>query len=287
MAEILILSNPKAGRGKSILTGNRLSATFRAAGYVVHRDIDPSRELPEAAIVIGGDGTLRYYAARLLEAYKQVPPLVVIPGGTANLMDRHLQLKWDPKRIDREVLLAVKARKIQHLDAAMANNELFMLIAGIGFDAAIVAALDRVRTGPITMWSYVMPALQTIWESSLLPLSVEVDGVKIFGPAPGMVFVGNVKEYGTGFPVLPDARSDDGVLDVCILPCTSHEDLLRLALHTVTGDHHSVEGAKYTKAKRVSVRAKKPVPVQLDGDSAGMTPIDIELLPITVPFIVR
>ncbi|CAN5602722.1 diacylglycerol kinase family protein [soil metagenome] len=287
MAEVLILSNPKAGRGKSSQTASQLAAVFRAAGYLVRREIDAQNNLPDAAIVIGGDGTLRYAAAQCLAAFGDFPPFVVIPGGTANLMAQHLKLNWDERQLPQQVLAAVQARKIQLLDAAKANDELFLLIAGIGFDAAIVAALDRVRTGPITMWSYVMPALQTIWESSFLPLSVEVDGVPVFGPAPGMVFVGNVKEYGTGFPVLPLARSDDGVLDVCILPCSSHEDLLRLALHVAAGEHPTLEGAKYMKARRVSITAKRKVPVQLDGDSAGMTPVDIKLLPIRVPFIVR
>jgi diacylglycerol kinase family enzyme len=286
VANVLILYNPKAGRGKSKQTAIRLADALGAGGYDVHHDIRADRPAV-AAVVIGGDGTLRYFAARGMEAFGDVPPLLVIPGGTANLMDRHLQLKWDPDALESQVMAAINDRQIQWLDAALANGELFLLIAGVGFDAAVVAALDRVRSGPITLWSYVMPALQTIWETKFLPLAVAVDGEPVFGPAPGMVFVGNVKEYGTGFPVLPDAKSDDGLLDVCILPCASHEDLLRLALHTVAGDHATVEGAKYLKAKRVTVTSKKPVPVQLDGDSAGTTPLAIELLPIRVPFIVR
>lgn len=282
-----MLFNPKAGRGKSIQMATRIGGALRAAGLQPRQEIDATRGLPEAAVVIGGDGTLRFYAAKLLEAFGQVPPIVVIPGGTANLMDRHLNLQWEPALIDREVVQTIRDGKIQRLDAAKANDAIFLLIAGIGFDAAVVAALDRVRTGPITMWSYVRPALQTLWQATFLPLSVTIDGEPAFGPAPGMVFVGNVKEYGTGFPVLPLAESNDGVLDVCILPCSSHEDLLRLALHTVAGDHPTLEGAKYRKATHITVTADTPVPVQLDGDSAGMTPVTIELLPIKVPFMVR
>ena len=287
MADVLILSNPKAGRGRSMQIATRLADALRAGGYTVHRDIDARRELPEAVITIGGDGTLRYAAGRLFEAYGQVPPLVVIPGGTANLMDRHLQLNWDASKLEQQVLAAIRARQLKYLDAARCNGELFLLIAGVGFDAAIVAALDRVRSGPITLWSYVMPSLQALWENKFLPLAVSVDGKHIFGPAPGMVFIGNVKEYGTGFPVLPRAKSDDGLLDICVLPCASHEDLLRLALHAMVGEHANLEGAKYLRGKRVGVHADRPVPVQLDGDSAGNTPVDIELLPIKVPFIVR
>jgi YegS/Rv2252/BmrU family lipid kinase len=287
MGDVLVLANPKAGRGKAGATAARLANSLKDAGFDAHRDIDARRHLPDAAVVIGGDGTLRHACNRLLEAFKQVPPMLVIPGGTANLMAQHLALKWDMDNLDRQVVDAVKAGHIRLLDAARANGELFMLIAGIGFDAAVVAALDRVRSGPISKWSYVMPAMKTIWEAEFLPLSVTIDDEAAFGPAPALVFVGNVKEYGTGIPVLPNARPDDGLLDVCVLPCASHEDLLRLALHMAAGEHHATEGAVYRKARRISVRAKKAVPVQLDGDSAGHTPLDIELLPIRVPFIVR
>lgn len=287
MADVLVLANPKAGRGKAATIANHLVASLKSAGYDAHRDIDPARGLPHAAVTIGGDGTLRHAANQLLSAFGEVPPLVVVPFGTANLMAEHLGLQWDMDRIDRQVTAAVRAYRYRLLDCARANGELFMLIAGIGFDAAVVAALDRVRSGPISRWSYVMPALRTIWESEFLPLSVSIDGHHAFGPSPGMVFVGNVREYGTGIPVLPDARPDDGLLDVCVLPCASHDDLLRLALHVAAGEHHFTTGAVYRKARKISVRARKPVPVQLDGDAAGTTPLDIELLPIKVPFIVR
>jgi diacylglycerol kinase (ATP) len=287
MGDVLVMANPKAGRGKAAATAARLAASLNDAGFDAHRDIDHARPLPQAAIVIGGDGTLSHAVNRLLAAYKQVPPMLVIPGGTANLMAQHLKLEWDAADLDRQIIAALQANKRCELDCARANGELFMLIAGIGFDAAVVAALDRVRSGPISKWSYVMPALKTIWESQFLPLSVRADGENVFGPKPALVFVGNVKEYGTGIPVLPDARPDDGLLDVCVLPCQSHEDLLRLALHVAAGEHQGTEGAVYRKARRISVTARKPVPVQLDGDAAGTTPLDIELLPIRVPFIVR
>lgn len=287
MADVLVLANPKAGRGKASQIATRLTQAIEAAGWDVGRDVTAGRALPEAAVVIGGDGTLRHAANRLLAAFGEVPPLLVIPGGTANLMAAHLKLTWDADQLDRQVIAAIRAGRVRSLDAARANGELFMLIAGIGFDAAVVAALDRVRSGPISKWSYVMPALQTLWENKFLPLQVSVDGVDIFGPQPGMVFVGNVKEYGTGIPVLPDARPDDGKLDIGVLPCESHEDLLKLALHVAAGEQFTLEGAKYLRGQQVSIRARRPVPVQLDGDSAGTTPLDIEMLPIRVPFLVR
>jgi diacylglycerol kinase family enzyme len=98
--------------------------------------------------------------------------------------------------------------------------------------------------------------------------------------------VGNIAEYGTGFPILPHARSDDGLLDVCAMPCNSPTDLVDLFLKAAAGEHLAMEGVVYVKGKDVRVDAAEPVPVQLDGDEGGHTPLEIDLLPVKVPFIV-
>ena len=99
--------------------------------------------------------------------------------------------------------------------------EIFSADGRRGDRRAIVHELDRTRSGPIDLTSYAMPAALAFQSYSYTPISVEIDGRFAFGPKPALVFIGNVPEYGTGFPVLPLARSDDGVLDVCILPCES------------------------------------------------------------------
>ena len=104
-----------------------------AGARVVGLDTPAPQVSLDLVIVLGGDGTLRYAAAQLLEAFGEIPALLVIPGGTANLMAQHLKLNWDADRLPEQVLDAVRKRKIQLLDAARANEELFLLIAGIGF----------------------------------------------------------------------------------------------------------------------------------------------------------
>ena len=106
--------------------------------------------------------------------------------------------------------------------------------------------------------------------------------------APGIVFVGNLPEYGTGFPVLLLARADDGVLDVCALPARSVPDLMVLFLQAAVGEHIRKDGVVYVKGRHVKVTTSsgESVPVQIDGDPGGHTPLQIDLLPIRLPFIV-
>jgi hypothetical protein len=130
-----------------------------------------------------------------------------------------------------------------------------------------------------------LPAALAVKDYSYPALTVTVDGRQVAPAVPGFAFVGNIKEYGTGFPILPHARPDDGLLDVCVLPCRDPRDLVQLFLKAAAGEHLTEEGVVYVKGKHVRVEsAGAPVAVQLDGDSAGHTPLDVDLLPFRLAF---
>jgi len=93
-----------------------------------------------------------------------------------------------------------------------------------------------------------------------------------------------VKEYGTGFEILPLARSDDGLLDVCIMPARSATDLIGHFMSAALGEHIHGEGVVYLKGRQVKVTADRPTAVQADGDPAGFTPAEIELSTTRVAF---
>jgi YegS/Rv2252/BmrU family lipid kinase len=297
--EVLIFGNPIAGRGQGQRIAKRLAAHLSREGF----DVRVSLKRPDlldrdeiirpdarAAIAIGGDGTLRAVADRLarecLGSGCPIPPLLIVPLGTANLMGQHLGIRWDKAGLEADVARVIRAGKVVELDAARANGTLFLLMAGVGFDAHVVHELARVRTGPIGMASYLLPAALAMKAYGYPPLTVWVDDRKVFSHTPGFAMIGNIAEYGTGFPILPHARSDDGVLDVCAMPCRSPVDLAQLFLKAAAGEHLTEEGVVYVKGKHVRVESTERVPVQLDGDAGGHTPLTVDLLPARLPFIV-
>jgi diacylglycerol kinase (ATP) len=297
--EVLIFGNPIAGRGQGQRIANRLAARLAAEGYSVHtlmklpellRRDEVIRPNTRAAIAIGGDGTLRAVADRVsrecLDSNCPIPPLLVVPLGTANLMGRHLGIRWKSKTLETDVTRVLGTHRVIKLDAARANGKLFLLMAGVGFDAHVVHELARIRTGPIRMTSYLLPAALAVKGCRYTPLHVWVDGREVFAANPGFAFVGNIAEYGTGFPILPHARSDDELLDICVLPCKTPTELVPLFLKAAAGEHLGMEGVVYVKGKHVRIESAEPVPVQLDGDFAGHTPVEIDLLPVRLPFMV-
>ena len=331
---VLIFANPIAGRGR----GKRLAAalvgrlgrdglqvrllTDRPDSADVGGDLVDGRTL--AAVAVGGDGTLRAVAARLLDAVNP-PPLLAVPLGTANLMGQHLGLArpggWsavlgslglpDPLALagtfaDKlpakyklppsvgdwlgerwggslahfadTVLEAIRAGRTRAIDVGTANGSIFLLMAGVGLDAHVVAALDAARLGPIGKLSYLRPAADALRGYHYPALTVEAEGRRVFGPAPALAFVANVPEYGTGFPLLPGARSDDGLLDLCVLPCRSPADVLEIALHAAAGEHLGREGVVTAVGRSFAIHAESETFVQVDGDPAGRTPLDVQLL---------
>jgi YegS/Rv2252/BmrU family lipid kinase len=294
MSTLLLFANPISGRGRAGRLAERLERRLTAEGYDVKAFLDradriPVEQLPgnvAAAIVIGGDGTLRGVADQLMKGPQTAPPLLVVPMGTANLMGQHLGIKWTDATLEDQVLAALRGGRVVRLDTAQANGSLLLLVAGVGIDGQIVHELDKRRSGPISYLSYVLPAISTVGAYAYPPITVTVDGKHIFGPAPGMAFIGNVPEYGTGFPILPMASPTDGVLDVCVLPCQSREELIAIAMRAAAGEHLYGEGVAYAKGKTVRVDSPVAVPVQVDGEAAGNTPLDIHLLPVRLAFIV-
>jgi diacylglycerol kinase (ATP) len=291
---VLLFANPISGRGRAKVLATLIRRRLRRDGYQVDvhferpDQIDPERLNSQAyaAVVIGGDGTLRAVANRLL-ALPQTPPLIPVPMGTANLMARQLGIpRLNALTAAGWVSNAVRSGVLVKSDVARAGDELCLLMAGIGFDGHVVHDLAKNRSGPINYASYLLPAAKALGFYPFHALRVIADGVEVFASRPAIAFVGNSSEYGTGFPVLPQADPRDGRLDLCVLPCRSRTELLQWCVAILTGTHLGSKGVVSLRAQHLRVESSQPVPVQVDGDAAGFTPLSIDLLPAQLSFMV-
>lgn len=296
MSRLLIFANPVSGRGRGIDILNRLVPTLATSGYEVASYTAHPAALVAinditsvyAMIVIGGDGTLRAVIERLHQLHPQspLPPVLVIGLGTANLMQRHLQLRYRVRDLPEQVLRLIQNRVTKQVDVATAGEHLFLLMASCGLDSSVVEQLAKARTGPISKATYIPHIAKSLARYVFSPVTVTVDGRVVHDHAPAQVFVGNVAEYGTGFAVLDRASSFDQRLDVCVLPARSRVELVRLMLLTAVGKHHGAPGVVYTTGRDVRIESDIPMPLQIDGESAGTTPTHIRLLDNPVGFIV-
>lgn len=292
---VLVFANPTSGRGRGVRLADALLPRLAVANFEATYwpnnpaifDDAAAVAAAHAVIVIGGDGTLRAVIDRLLDLVPgELPPVLCVGFGTANLMQRHLKLRYpkaDPASRVVELLLAGHTKEV---DVAVAGGQAFLLMTSVGYDAGVVHRLAAGRSGPITKLSYVLPAMMHLREQAYPAVTVTVDGKTVHDGLPAQVFVGNVAEYGTGFPVVDEADSTDGLLDVCVLPCSGHVQFAQLVLRIVRGGHRAAPGVVYERGRAVTITSAVPLPVQIDGDPAAFTPVELRLLPRRARFIV-
>ncbi|HET7387846.1 MAG TPA: diacylglycerol kinase family protein, partial [Nocardioidaceae bacterium] len=236
---------------------------------------DPGRAMAEQAaisgaelvLVCGGDGTVRTVCAELAGTGVTVG---VIPAGTGNLLARNLGLPlYLPAAV--EVALRGQDRAIDlvrvHGDG-LGDDEHFLVMAGMGFDAAMMEGASESVKARVGWLAYLVSALRNlmfpVWR-----LEVSVDGGEWTQARARTVVIGNVGFLQAGMPLLPDARIDDGILDVVILHPRRFVSWVPLAMRVLGRRRRTDESLKRMTGRSVSVRAPLDTPRQLDGDAIG------------------
>src|SRR5205085_6301897 len=139
----------------------------------------------------------------------------------------------------------------------------------IGLDAEVVGAVARARglaTGGYARW--VMPIARTLASYVAPRLRVSVDGAP--GIEAGAVVLQNTFCYGGLFTLSPDARMDDGTMDVVILRRAGRRDYLRALVRAYTGSLKSDRGIVILRGREATVRSTgEEAVVQSDGDPSG------------------
>lgn len=295
---LLLFANPISGMGRGRQIAENLAMSASLAGYDVHLHLQhPSllagNLLPRGndgiVIVIGGDGTLRSVADRLWQeklTASEAPSLLVIPLGTANLVASHLNYHWNLHILSRQVLDLLAQPQQKKMDVGIANGRCFLAVAGVGFDANVVHELTANRRGPITYADYLLPTARSILTYTFPALTIKVDGKTELTDTPALIFAGNIAEYGAGFSVTPAAQDDDGLLDLCMMPCRSWLELFELGCICGSGLQRHHDRVIYRRGRQVQITSSNEVPVQLDGDAEGFTPLELDLLPQQLTFIV-
>ncbi|HEX2498413.1 MAG TPA: YegS/Rv2252/BmrU family lipid kinase [Actinomycetes bacterium] len=240
-----------------------------------------ARELVELGtglvIACGGDGTVRACADALAGT---AVPLGIVPAGTGNLLARNLALPMD---ITHAVHVALTGQD-RRIDLGVVDGQRFAVMAGIGFDAAMVAGTsERLKTG--MGWpAYLLSGARHLF-GDIMRVTVRVDGGPELQRRARLVLVGNVGRITGGIPLLPDAAPDDGLLDVVILTPRTLVGWARVASRVLTRNRRTRRPVERHRGKRIEVRTEKPHPRELDGDNipdAAEFVVEIEPATLTV-----
>ncbi|HRX85059.1 MAG TPA: diacylglycerol kinase family protein [Phycisphaerae bacterium] len=232
-----------------------------------------------AVICAGGDGTLREVVSGMIG--KRVP-ILVLPTGTENVLAKH----FGYRRNVAAILDTLERGCEEAYDVGVCGQRKFILLAGVGFDGDVVKRLHEARRGNITHLTWAVPLLEGFIAHPYPEVSVAVDGREVFCGR-GLVFVGNIARYSLGMRVLDQARTDDGLLDVRVLPCRTRRELVGYGLRMLLHRPIRRQDALYLQGHTVRVWSARgeTVPVQIDGDYGGSLPIECSVIAGAVRFL--
>ena len=284
--QVLILVNPKSGRGKAldIALGLLKFAQNNAITAVLLEPIDAkaaftdlrealSRTTYRAVIAIGGDG-LVHLASQVLSG--SGVPLFIVPAGTGNDVARSNSLiTTNPL----EIFEAIESRKPKLIDvgkiALKQESRNFVQILSTGFDAQVNERANRNRfvTGKM---KYIFATLAVLPEFRPIEYQLEVDGIQRRFKAM-LVAVANGASYGGGMQLCPMADRSDGFLDIMILHPVSKLELLKVFPRVYSGNHVTHPAVEFMRAKNIKLSAATIA--YADGEHIGKLPISVSVEP--------
>jgi diacylglycerol kinase (ATP) len=269
---------------------NQVRSAAEAAGHEAPRFVETTEDDPgygqtRAAVAagaslvcaLGGDGTVRAVAQELVGTGVA---LGLLPGGTGNLLARNMGAPVDDLGEAMTVALTGGTRTIDVgwlcLDPTPdqasatrlepgANVHAFTVMAGVGFDAEIMDDAPEAVKAKVGWAAYVASATRHLRDQPFMA-SVGRDG-PVGEPTPTRtVVVGNCGELTGGLVLLPEARLDDGILDIAVITADSLASWAAVAARVIAGATDDGPSIERSRAREVLVEVRPAQLVEVDGD---------------------
>ncbi len=256
--------------------GLRLARQAAAQGY-------------DVAVAIGGDGTVNEVCNGLAGTDTA---LGVLPAGTGNVYAAEVGIPiWWPLKPDAvsqgvKILTTGQRRRIDlgRLHLTDGTSRYFLMWCGIGLDAAISEARKPIQPRSLNYASWIVSGLIVAVDFMGTPATIITDQSTVKKRVL-LAVASNGQLYGRIWRMAPEAKMDDGLLDVAVMsghgwPSTvKHLAGLTLRRHVRDPDFDLYRTAK------LSLSSKDPLPVHVDAETVGTTPVEIEIAPLALSVI--
>ena len=275
--------NPQAGGGRARPAAMEASAILRAKG-IDHEPVaslsadDLTQKCARAAaegddlvIVVGGDGTWHYALNGLAETGVTG---ALISCGRGNDFLRNLGL---PKDVPSAVEVAL-AGKTRDLDLIWTGKRYYVGVGGVGFDSEVTECANTRIPLLAGAMAYSAAVIYKLFSFKPKQLKIVHDQGVFEGPVMFAVF-GNSKSYGGGMKIAPEAKMDDGLIDVVIVKKIGIIDLLLTMPKVFSGRHLPHHGIMTLRTTRAEITSPDKMDLYGDGDYITPVPVTLEIKP--------
>jgi diacylglycerol kinase (ATP) len=252
---------------------------FRSSGVEIHiQDNLQDSANYSAVLIFGGDGTVHRHLAQL---HQQKIPMLVVPTGSGNDFAKALGIRSLEIALDAWKQFCANGKNVKEIDLGVLHTggqeKFFCCVAGVGMDAEANARANRMARWLKSRGGYVLAALQSLIAFKPTEMTISLEGREIRRSA-FFIAVGNTLSYGGGMKITPRATLDDGLLDICLVNKLNKLKLFWWVPTIFFGAHLRLKEVEYFQVKQIRIETERKLDLYADGDHAGQTPVEIELI---------
>jgi diacylglycerol kinase (ATP) len=272
-----------------------------------------SGDQADAILVFGGDGTIHRHLGQLV---KLGLPVLVVPAGSGNDFARALGLRRVRDALGAWQKFSSGAGSVRHIDLgvitplnhATLNPEVardsglgtryFCCVAGVGLDCEVSRRANQLPRWLRGHGGYALTLIPMIFRFAPLPIKIQTADESP-GKAPNqgwttrsdqptlLAAFANAPVYGGGMKIAPQAKMDDGLLDICVVGGVDPFKLFCMFPTVYYGRHLSIREVDYFQAARVHIETQRPLDVYADGEYVCRTPVEVAIQPSALRVIVH
>ena len=296
----LLIVNPAAGLGRGLRLGHQLRESLESRGVVcsvrVTSGEGDAQRWAEAAggerdggpfdliVAIGGDGTVSEIVSGQARSEIKVA-IAMVPVGTANVVAFALSLPWFPGmaagNIQEGRIVPFDVGYLPQLDRH------FLLMAAIGYPARIIQDSPRRLKNLVGIFTYIVAGIRNALKLGEAGIFIEDENGKVHEFVGNTILLSNIGKIGDiNLKVTPDTSAHDGLFDLTVVSSRSLWDLIAVLFRMLTWRYKPTRRLHHFQASKVVIATDPPVPVQVDGEDMGLTPLEAEIIPGGVHLIV-
>ncbi len=271
-----------------------------------HHGLPATSSDADAILVFGGDGTIHRHLPQLV---KLQLPVLVVPHGSGNDFARALKLRsagdalaaWrqfassqrageglDEENV-RRIDLGVISTLTSPVGSAAVNvpeppARYFCCVGGVGLDVEVARRANQLPRALRRRGGYLLSLVPALFRFKPVVVKVRVwrddpsSGLDTRYDGPAMVVAfANTPTYGGGILIAPQAKLDDGKLEICVVEAMAKVRLLRLFPSVYSGRHVNLPEVKYFAADRLRIETQQPSQVYADGEYVCPTPVEVTI----------
>ncbi|RRC94283.1 diacylglycerol kinase family lipid kinase [Erysipelotrichaceae bacterium OH741_COT-311] len=285
MKHIFII-NPESGQGEALANKDLIESValrynipyqilltqYKGHATTLASNINPKENI--TVYSVGGDGTL----FEIVQGLDPSIPLGIIPCGSGNDFFRSLDIQYNNLE---DLLIKLITGETMPIDIGTCLHHRFINCTSCGLDAEINDAATKLIRKKIVpkKIAYMAATLKAIIRPTYYPLTITIDNLELQKECL-LISIMNGKYYGGGFTPAPDAKLNDGLLDICIVEKMPYLKILKLLPKYLKGKHQGTPGILNYQGKKITITSDKKIMFESDGECYLASKEEITLHPL-------